>query len=214
MGSPPPSRVEKSHQPSSPSLQSLRVTRWHGVRSVNEAPVSRRDKRVSTWKQKRARAHSRVIRRRAATKEALERKACQSGWAWHANTTQESEARGGGLCECVEREGRCARKGVVRLPVCRCLESERVGGGIERKRVTSLRGWGDLSMDGGEGRRIANPRGSEESWFERKAEKGGKRDASASRSEGVGRGGGWIGRVACVTRDFGLIGLPLGRGIG
>ena len=64
------------------------------------------------------------------------------------------------------------------------------------------------------GRRIANPRGSEESWFERKAEKGGKRDASASRSESVGRGGGWIGRVACVTRDFGLIGLPLGRGIG
>lgn len=103
------------------------------------------------------------------------------------------------MCECVEREGRCARKGVVRLPVCRCLESERVGGGggIERKRVTSLRGWGDLSMDGGEGRRIANPRGSEESWFERKAEKGGKRDASASRSEGVGRGGGvdWSGGV-------------------
>lgn len=101
------------------------------------------------------------------------------------------------MCECVEREGRCARKGVVRLPVCRCLESERVGGGIERKRVTSLRGWGDLSMDGGEGRRIANPRGSEESWFERKAEKGGKRDASASRSEGVGRGGevDWSGGV-------------------
>lgn len=51
--------------------------------------------------------------------------------------------------------------------MCRCLESERVGGGIERKRVTSLRGWGDLSMDGGEGRRIANPRGSEESLKER-----------------------------------------------
>jgi len=28
-----------------------------------------------------------------STKEPLERKACQSGWAWHANMIQESETQ-------------------------------------------------------------------------------------------------------------------------
>lgn len=49
-------------------------------------------------------------------------------------------------------------------PACVSLPRKQEGWGrgtIERKRVTSLRGWRDLSMDGEGGWRIANPRGSE-----------------------------------------------------
>lgn len=79
-------------------------------------------------------------------------------------------------------------------PACVSLPRKREGWGrgtIERKRVTSLRGWRDLSTERrGGGLQIREDRNGGE-LVERKAEKGGKRDASASRSEWCG--GCWMG---------------------
>lgn len=114
-------------------------------------------------------------------------------------------------------EGRCARKGVV-SGLCVVASKARGlrGGWIERKRVTSPPLHGDLSMDG-EGRRRRRRRiawrGSAlngREFFGRKKGRAGRGKRTRSELWRVldGLGGG------CVTRDFGLIGLALGRGIG